>query len=87
MHVLLKTIIVLLFVPMRIGADEPLIDMQAEMSRAFSTQPLLIIPIAERPAFYLDLSEDENYSSELRELILYPPRCILTLQNILKIIN
>ena len=66
-YTLLKTIIVLLFVSMRIGADEPLIDMQAEMSRAFSTQPLLNIPIAERPAFYLDLSEDENYSSELRE--------------------
>ena len=62
MHILLKTIIVLLIVMLRAGAEGAGIALPKELSDAMNPE-LLDIPIEERPALYLELSEDEKYSS------------------------
>ena len=65
--VLLKTIIALLFVLLRAEAEEQGIVLPDEISPALSNPAILDISMEERPAFYQELSEDENYSREFRE--------------------
>lgn len=66
-YILLKTISVLLFVLLCAEAGEQGIVLPDDISPALPNREMLDIPMEERSAFYLQLSEDENYSSDFRE--------------------
>ena len=83
---ILKTIIVLLFVLLHAGAEYPGIEWPDKLPVSMDPE-LLDIPIEERPAFYLELSKDENFSSELREYAGKSYRLAVVRQKMLELLQ
>ena len=86
-HIILQTIVISLIVLLRAGAEELESAVEKLADLAFSKSTHLSIPMEEHPDFYLELSEDANYSNEFREYAGKRYRLSVIRQNMLDLLQ